>query len=173
MLTAVVLSTVGVAFGLLITEKPFVVVMTGVGIIALAGIVVNNNIVLIDTYSRLVNDEKIPKLEAIVRTGMQRMRPVLLTTITTVIGLLPMVFQFDVNFVTRALVVGSPTSFLWVDLAQAIVFGLSFATILTLIVTPCLLALPVHVSNRWQARKMRRQRESSGVGGVKEGTPAE
>ncbi|GGO13077.1 acriflavin resistance protein [Iodidimonas muriae] len=154
-LTAVLLSTVGAVFGLWLTDRPFVIVMTGVGIIALAGIVVNNNIVLIDTYARLVK-QGIPPLEAVVRTGAQRLRPVLLTTITTVIGLLPMVFQFNVDFVSRAVEIGSPTSFIWVDLALAIVFGLSFATVLTLIVTPSMLAWRIIRKEKKAARKAKK-----------------
>ncbi|RMF16763.1 MAG: efflux RND transporter permease subunit [Alphaproteobacteria bacterium] len=153
-LTAVLLSTIGVVFELWLLERPFVIVMTGVGVIALAGIVVNNNIVLIDTYDRLVK-EGIEPMEAIVRTGVQRLRPVLLTTVTTIIGLLPMVFQFNIDFISREIEVGSPTSFVWVDLALAIVFGLAFATVLTLVVTPSLLALQVRTHAawaRWRAR---------------------
>lgn len=151
-LTSVVLSTVGAVFGLWLLDRPFVIVMTGVGIIALAGIVVNNNIVLIDTYDRLVKSG-IKPMEAIVRTGTQRLRPVMLTTITTVIGLLPMVFQFNIDFFTRSLEIGSPTSFVWVDLALAIVFGLSFATILTLVITPSLLAWRIIHSQKRAAKK--------------------
>ena len=151
-LTAVVLSTVGVVFGLWLTGRPFVIVMTGVGIVALAGIVVNNNIVLIDTYDRLVKDGMKP-LEAILQTGAQRLRPVLLTSVTTIIGLLPMVFQFNVDFIVRAVEIGSPTSFIWVDLALAIAFGLSFATVLTLLVTPSLLALQVRFAERKAHRR--------------------
>lgn len=146
-LSAVILSTVGVVLGLIITGSSFGVVMTGVGVIALAGIVVNNNIVLIDTYARLVKSGMAP-LNAIVQTGAQRLRPVLLTTVTTVFGLLPMVFQFNIDFLAPSVVIGSPTSFIWVGLAQAIVFGLSFATVLTLILTPVFLALPVHMKAR-------------------------
>ncbi|MCH8081114.1 MAG: efflux RND transporter permease subunit [Proteobacteria bacterium] len=146
-LSAVILSTVGVVLGLIITGSSFGVVMTGVGVIALAGIVVNNNIVLIDTYARLVKSGMEP-LNAIVQTGAQRLRPVLLTTVTTVVGLMPMVFQFNIDFFTPSVVIGSPTSFIWVGLAQAIVFGLSFATVLTLILTPVFLALPVHFKSR-------------------------
>ena len=89
-LSAVVMSTVGVLLGLLVTGQPFGIVMSGVGVIALAGIVVNNNIVLIDTFDRLRLVEPDPKL-AVLRTGAQRLRPVLLTTVTTILGLLPMV----------------------------------------------------------------------------------
>ncbi|MFQ5535756.1 MAG: efflux RND transporter permease subunit, partial [Sphingomonadales bacterium] len=140
-LSAVVMSTVGVLLGLMITGRTFVIVMTGIGVISLAGIVVNNNIVLIDTYARLKN-MGVPVFEAIVRTGAQRLRPVLLTTITTIIGLLPMVFSTNIDLINRQVVVGDPKSIWWVDLSMAIVFGLSFATILTLVVTPCLLAAP-------------------------------
>jgi len=153
-LSAVILSTVGVVLGLIITGSTFGIVMTGVGVIALAGIVVNNNIVLIDTYARLVKSGMEP-LNAIVQTGAQRLRPVLLTTVTTVVGLMPMVFQFNIDFFAPSVVIGSPTSFIWVGLAQAIVFGLSFATILTLILTPVFLAIPVHR----RARKAWRRRE--------------
>ncbi|MEQ8371216.1 MAG: efflux RND transporter permease subunit, partial [Alphaproteobacteria bacterium] len=99
-LSAVVMSTTGVFLGLLILGQPFGIVMSGIGVIALAGIVVNNNIVLIDTYDRV--RKTFPDVrEAIIRTGAQRLRPVLLTTITTIIGLAPMVFQLNIDFVTR------------------------------------------------------------------------
>jgi len=156
-LTAVLLSTVGVVFGLWLMDRPFVVVMTGVGIIALAGIVVNNNIVLIDTYSRLRN-QGIPAHEAILHTGAQRLRPVLLTTITTIIGLIPMALQFNVDFLHRTVEVGSPTSFIWVDLAMSIIFGLAFATILTLVVTPSMLALEVRIKDRFKGLRARLRR---------------
>ena len=108
-LSAVVMSTVGVMLGLLITGQPFGIVMSGVGVIALAGIVVNNNIVLIDTYDRLKKTIRDP-MQAILRTGAQRLRPVLLTTITTILGLLPMVLQLNINFVTREISAGAPST---------------------------------------------------------------
>ena len=137
-LSAVVMSTIGVLIGLLITGKPFGVVMTGVGVIALAGIVVNNNIVLIDTFDYLRKSSQNVR-EAVLQAGMERLRPVLLTTVTTILGLLPMVLQINVDFVTREISIGAPSTQWWVSLSTAIVFGLSFATILTLIVTPCAL----------------------------------
>ncbi len=146
-LTAVILSTVGVVVGLEVTGRTFIIVMTGVGIISLAGIVVNNNIVLIDTYARLVKSG-VPVLEAIVRTGAQRLRPVLLTSITTVVGLLPMVFQVEIDFLSRDVAFGAPSSLWWVDLALAVSIGLTFATVLTLILTPCLLAARYHFKKR-------------------------
>jgi len=146
-LSAVILSTFGVVVGMIVTGRPFYVVMTGVGIIALAGIVVNNNIVLIDTFAHLKRAGMAP-FDAIIRTGAQRLRPVLLTTVTTVIGILPMVTQLSIDVINREIGFGAPTSDMWVDLAMAIVFGLSFATMLTLVVTPCLLAAPYVLKER-------------------------
>ncbi|MBK5912565.1 MFS transporter [Rhodothalassium salexigens] len=154
-LTAVVLSTIGVVFGLWAMDRPFVLVMSGIGIIALAGIVVNNNIVLIDTYARLVKSGCEP-LDAIVRTGAQRLRPVILTTVTTIIGLTPMIFQVNIDLFTRSIEYGSPTSFFWVDLSIAIAFGLAFATVLTLLVTPGLLALRIQVKDQLARRRARK-----------------
>ena len=141
-LSSIILSTVGVLFGMIITGREFVIVMTGMGIIALAGIVVNNNIVLIDTYVRLVR-QGIEPIEAIIHTGAQRLRPVLLTTATTIIGLLPMALNIDINYFSATVGPASMAGGNWIDLASAVIFGLSFATVLTLIFTPCALALRV------------------------------
>jgi multidrug efflux pump len=144
-LSAVIMSTVGVFIGLLITNEPFDIVMTGIGVIALAGIVVNNNIVLIDTFDHFKRQRLQEQagawtaedgFETVIKTGAQRLRPVLLTTCTTILGLVPMVMQTNIDFVTREVSVGAPSTQLWVSLATAIVFGLLFATILTLVVTP-------------------------------------
>ena len=150
-LSAVIMSTVGVLLGLLATGQPFGIIMSGIGVIALAGIVVNNNIVLIDTFDRLRKTVPDPRL-AIVRTGVQRLRPVLLTSVTTILGLMPMVLQVNIDFVTRAVAQGAPSTQWWVQLATAIVFGLAFATILTLIVTPCSLMVRANVQ-AWSARR--------------------
>ena len=151
-LSAVAMSTVGVLIGLMITGQPFGIVMSGIGVIALAGIVVNNNIVLIDTFQRLVKEA--PTLEeAILRTGAQRLRPVLLTTVTTILGLMPMVLGLNVDFFDRTVLSGAPSTQWWAQLATAIVFGLAFATPLTLLVTPSALAL--------QGRFARRSRNSA------------
>jgi len=146
-LSAVVMSTVGVLLGLLIVGQPFGIVMSGIGVIALAGIVVNNNIVLIDTFDRLRKHVADP-LDAILMTGAQRLRPVLLTTVTTVLGLLPMVLQINIDFVTREISQGAPSTQWWVQLSTAIVAGLSFATILTLIITPSALMLRENIVAR-------------------------
>jgi len=137
-LSAIVLSFAGVFLGLLIRGEPFGVVMCGVGMIALAGVVVNNNIVLIDTYARL-RDEGLEAVEAALRTGAQRLRPVLLTTITTVCGLIPMVYQLNIDLIERTILVDAPSSQWWTQLSTAIAGGLAFATVLTLFLTPCLL----------------------------------
>ncbi len=138
--SAVILSTVGVLLGLLITQQPFGIVMCGIGIIALAGIVVNNNIVLIDTFN-ILREQGFDKRESVLRTCAQRLRPVLLTTITTILGLMPMVLSMSIDLVTREIAFGAPSTQWWVQLATSVAGGLAFATVLTLILTPCLLIL--------------------------------
>jgi multidrug efflux pump len=142
-LIAVVLSTVGVLIGMLVMQQPFSVIMTGTGIVALAGIVVNNNIVLIDTYQEF--SQAMPRIEAIIRTAEQRIRPVLLTTITTMAGLAPMMFGLSLDFISGGYSIDSPTALWWKQLATAVVFGLGIATVLTLVFTPSLLAVRVWI----------------------------
>ncbi|MFK8021416.1 MAG: efflux RND transporter permease subunit [Pseudomonadales bacterium] len=156
-LVAVVMSTAGVLLGLLILAKPFSALLTGVGVLALAGIVVNNNIILIDTFNYLRKLH--PELETrtiIVRATAQRMRPVLLTTVTTVCGLLPLACGFSVDLLSRTITPEGEMAMFWAPLSQAIVFGLSFATVLTLIATPAMLALPLVLSERiiWLRSKL-------------------
>ena len=139
-LSAVLFSTVGVFLGLLLFQKPFGVVMSGIGVISLAGIIVNNNIVLIDTYN-VLRSKGMEAFEAILRTGAQRLRPVLLTTVTTILGLLPMVLEINIDLFGRNIEFGGPSTQWWSQLATAVAGGLAFATVLTLIVTPCMLAL--------------------------------
>lgn len=139
-MSAIILSVVGVLIGLMIRGEPFGIVMSGVGIIALAGIVVNNNIILIDTYNVLIKEGFDP-VEAALRTCAQRFRPVMLTAITTVVGLLPMVMQWNIDLINQNFSVGAPSSQWWTQLSTAIVGGLTFATFLTLVLTPCLLVL--------------------------------
>ena len=140
-LSAVVLSVAGVLIGMLVMGQKFSIIMTGTGIVALAGIVVNNNIVLIDTYQE--HARRLPALEAIVRTAEDRLRPVLLTTVTTMAGLAPMMFATSIDFAGGRILQGAPTALWWVQLATAVVFGLGFATIMTLVATPAALALRV------------------------------
>ncbi|MBT5153281.1 MAG: efflux RND transporter permease subunit [Gammaproteobacteria bacterium] len=142
-LFAVVMSTAGVLLGLLVTDRPFSSLLTGIGIVALAGIVVNNNIVLIDTFNNIrKNNPGLDYVTLITRTGAQRLRPVLLTTLTTIFGLLPLAMNFSVDLINRTIVHGSQMSGMWVPLSQAIVSGMAFAAILTLVATPAMLALP-------------------------------
>ncbi|MFL5093496.1 MAG: efflux RND transporter permease subunit, partial [Xanthobacteraceae bacterium] len=137
-LTAVVLSTFGVLLGLLFMGQSFGVVMTGIGVIANAGVIVNNNIVLIDTYDRL-RREGVEAYEAIIETCRERARPVVLTAVTAILGVLPIAFGVNVEFLSREITVGAPATQWWIHLSTAIVFGLGFATVLTLIVTPAAL----------------------------------
>ncbi|MHA3916084.1 efflux RND transporter permease subunit [Halovulum sp. GXIMD14793] len=139
-MSAIVFSVAGVLLGLVLTGRPFGVVMGGVGVIALAGIVVNNNIVLIDTYNDL-RAQGVPPREAALRTGAQRLRPVLLTSVTTALGLLPMVLGLNLNFFTREIIQGAPSTQYWTELSSTIAGGLVVATILTLVVTPAMLML--------------------------------
>jgi multidrug efflux pump len=150
-LTAVVMSSIGVMFGLLILQQPFGIVMTGIGVIALAGIIVNNNIVLIDTYDHLKKTAK-SRREALLVTGVQRLRPVILTKLTTVLGLLPLVFHMTIDFMARDITFDAPSTQWWAPLATAITFGVLFASPLTLLFTPCALELQGRVSD-WRARR--------------------
>ena len=139
-MSAIIFSIAGVLLGLVVTGRPFGIVMGGVGVIALAGIVVNNNIVLIDAYNDF-RAQGMDPLEAALRTGAQRLRPVFLTSITTALGLLPMVIGLNIDFVGREIVYGAPSTQYWTELSSAIAGGLVIATILTLVVTPAMLML--------------------------------
>ena len=142
-LSSVTISFVGVLLGLLITGKPFSTTMTGLSIVTLAGIVVNNNIVLIDTFNRL--KEESPHFEKsihIINACKQRLRPILLTSLTTIFGLLPLAMGISLDIVSRDILVGSRIVDWWSNLAVSIVFGLGFSTFITLILTPAVLALP-------------------------------
>ena len=181
-LTAVVMSVSGALIGMLVMGQPFSIIMTGTGIVALAGIVVNNNIVLIDTYQDYART--MPKIEAIIRTAEDRIRPVLLTTITTMAGLAPMMLGISVDFLGGGFTIDAPTSLWWKQLATAVVFGLGIATFLTLIFTPSMLALRVWVtegafslgrisiatlnpfSQTARDRRLRRQARKTGAGDV-------
>ncbi|MDX2072887.1 MAG: efflux RND transporter permease subunit [Alphaproteobacteria bacterium] len=139
-MSAVVFSTGGVLLGLMVTWQAFGVVMCGVGIISLAGIVVNNNIIFIDTLKELQH-HGMELHEALLRTGAQRLRPILLTAGMTVLGLLPLTFGMNINFITREVTFGAPSSQWWNQLSTSIAGGLTFATILTLFFTPALLLM--------------------------------
>lgn len=169
-LSAVIFSTVGVLLGLLIVDQPFGIIMSGIGVIALAGIVVSNNIVLIDTYNEL-RGRGMDAVEAAIRTGAQRIRPVLLTAFNGVLGLIPLVFKANVDLLHRQVTMGGPSADWWQQLSLAIAWGLTFATLITLILTPCLLVLGARTSATlrrlaaWE-RERRARRSLRGAGGA-------
>ena len=150
-LSSVTISFVGVLLGLLITGKSFSTTMTGISIVTLAGIVVNNNIVLIDTFNRLKEDS--PQIEQslhIINACKQRLRPIILTSLTTIFGLLPLAMGISLDIISRDIVVGSRIVDWWSNLAVSIVFGLGFSTFITLILTPALLKLPYALKNEYR-----------------------
>ncbi|MFV8571523.1 efflux RND transporter permease subunit [Marinobacter sp. SBS5] len=153
-LSAIVLSTAGVLLGLLLNGQSFGIVMVGMGIIALAGIVVNNNIILIDTYNQMKQEGR-EAFEAALETGCLRFRPVLLTATTTILGLMPMVLGVNVNLLEPSLGVGAPSTQWWTQLSSAIAGGLAFATLLTLLLTPALLVLGEKAGQRFRALNRR------------------
>jgi multidrug efflux pump len=158
-LSAVLLSTIGVLIGLMVMGQAFGVVMTGVGIIANAGVIVNNNIVLIDTYDRLRREGR-AAYEAIMETCRERARPVVLTAVTAMLGVLAIAFGLNIDFVNRAVAYGAPSTQWWIHLSTAIVFGLGFATILTLIVTPASLMALANLAAwrvRWREKRAARR----------------
>jgi multidrug efflux pump len=157
-LSAVIMSTIGVFLGLMIMGQPFSVVMTGIGVIALAGVVVNNNIVLIDTYDTLRREGR-PKIEAILQTCRERARPVVLTAMTAILGVLPIAFGLNLELLNHEVTIGAPSTQWWIALSSAIVYGLAFATVLTLVIIPSLLMLVTRDDHPkpwfWQREKRR------------------
>ncbi len=164
-LSAVILSTAGVLVGINLLLPYVSILMIGTGIVALAGIVVNNNIILIDTYNRLKEGGRSSE-DAAIATAAQRIRPILLTTFTTVCGLLPMIIQMNVNFREGAINFGGASSEWWVQLATAVVFGLVFSTIIILLVTPTWLLVPdrMHSWSQRQWARLRPHRAQAGRG---------
>ncbi|MDA1064104.1 MAG: efflux RND transporter permease subunit [Proteobacteria bacterium] len=159
-LTAVIFSTGGVLLGHLLMDMPFGVIMSSVGMITLAGIVVNNNIVLIDSYNVLRSRGE-TEFDAILRTCAIRLRPVMLTTVTTIIGLMPMVLGVNIDFIAREVSVGAPSSQWWTQLASSVASGLAFATVLTLFLTPSLLMIQANVAQALAARRAARAESAS------------
>ncbi|HEX2257434.1 MAG TPA: efflux RND transporter permease subunit, partial [Afifellaceae bacterium] len=151
-LLTVVLAAAGVLAGMVVTGQKFSIIFTGVGIVALAGIVVNNAIVLIDTFNRMRGDG-VGTHEAVLKAAAQRMRPILLTTTTTIAGLIPMATQVTLDFFERSILIGGITSMWWVQLSTAIISGLAFSTVLTLALVPVLLALPANLAGLFSRRR--------------------
>ena len=161
-LSAVILSTIGVLLGvqinLLGTFEYISVIMMGTCIVALAGVVVDHNIVLVDTFYQL-RRQGFEADEAAMRAAVQRFRPVILTTVVTIVGLLPLMFQLHPNFRNGVIEYKAPGSEWWVQLSGAVVWGLSFSTLLTLVLTPVLLAAPKSTARRfgWVLDKTRKR----------------
>jgi multidrug efflux pump len=157
-LTSVLLSLIGVFFGLLVTGTAFGIIMTGIGVISLAGVVVNNAIVLIDYYRQLM-DGGMSSRDALVRAGTVRFRPVMLTAITTLLGLIPMATGISFDFRNFAWDIGGESSQWWGPMAVAVIFGLGVATLLTLVVVPVLCSL----ENSLMSRRLMRNAERGGA----------
>lgn len=173
-LSTVVMSVMGVLLGMMITGQKFSIIMTGTGVVALAGIVVNNAIVLIDTYNRFRHDGVDP-LEAALKTSAQRIRPILLTTITTIAGLIPMATATNFDFFNQVTSVGGITAIWWIQLSTAVISGLAFSTILTLVMIPTMLALPSVWMNAFRGKSRReddRKTPDTGAETVEEEKPA-
>ncbi len=149
-LTSVSMSMIGVLVGLLVTGLPFSIIMTGVGVISLAGIVVNNAIVLLD-YGEKLRLRGLARREIVIRTGLRRLRPVLLTSVTTILGLLPLTTGVELDFRSLTISTGSESSQYWRSMGIAVIFGLAFATFLTLVLVPVLYDLVLG----WRERRGR------------------
>jgi multidrug efflux pump len=169
-MTSVVLSLTGVFLGLLLTATPFGIIMTGIGVISLAGVVVNNAIVLID-YVNLLRRRGMELTEALLRAGMVRFRPVMLTAVTTILGLLPMAAGVSFDFRSFSWEIGGESAQWWGPMAVAVIFGLAVATLLTLVVVPVLYSLSQTVSLRHPLRRRRATQSAPKAEPVVNSTP--
>ncbi len=153
-LSSVVMSTAGVLLGHMIFQQPFSILLGGVGVVALAGIIVHNNIILLDTYNHLRREQpQLSLVELAVRTGAQRLRPVFLTVITAGLGLVPLALGVSVDLIGRDISTRGMVASYWKPLAGCLVYGLSFATVLTLVITPLLMIIPERLRLWWGARR--------------------
>jgi multidrug efflux pump subunit AcrB len=166
-MTSVLLSMGGVFLGYALSGMEFVIIMSGIGCIALAGVAVNNCIVLVD-YTNVLLRQGMPWTEAVVQAGKVRLRPVLLTAITTVLGLVPMALGVSFDVHTFTVQVGSEQSVFWKAFAWAMIFGLSFATVSTLVIVPALLTLKFRFKD-WRAARKSKRDGGNGHGKLKAG----
>jgi len=146
-MTTVVLSLIGALTGLLVCDLPFGIIMSGIGVISLAGVVVNNAIVLL-AYTRQLQQRGMDLVSAASEAGVTRLRPVLLTAVTTIIGLIPMAVGVSYDFHSLSWATKSESSQWWVNMCVVVIFGLGFATILTLVVVPSLYVMLSRFSAR-------------------------
>lgn len=135
-MSAVIISLIGVFIGLIVYAMPFGIVMTGIGVISLAGVVVNNNIVLIDYINVLRRSKGLTRREAVIQAGLRRFRPVTLTAITTILGLIPLTFGFGFDLYSLTFTGSGESADFWKSMGVSVIFGLAFATILTLVIVP-------------------------------------
>ncbi len=143
-LSTVILSTIGALTGIMIVGQYFSVIMTGLGVVSLAGIIVNNSIVLIDTYNRLKNEHD-DSIETILHSSVQRFRPIVLTTATTMIALIPVALQVTIGWFDRSIEFGGLMAAWWVPFSTAVIWGLGFSSVLTLFLVPTLLSVPIYL----------------------------
>ena len=168
-LSCVLLSTIGVFIGLLILRMPFSIIMTGLGVISLAGIVVNNAIVLIDYVNTLRRRDGMGQLESLVTGGITRFRPVILTAITTVLGLVPLAIGLNFDFfglysrLEPELYWGGEQSAWWGPMAIAVIAGLTFATFLTLVLVPVMVSTLDELQAFFRRHFIRRDEEPGAV----------
>ncbi len=148
-LSTVIMSTAGVLLGMVITGMSFSAIMTGLGIVALTGIVVKNGIVLIDTYNHYNRDENVEPIKAMLLTTSQRVRPVLLTATVTALGVIPMALNIELDFFRREIVAGGIAGSLFISLSAALVSGLAVSTLLTLVMVPVMVTAPSVI---WRGR---------------------
>lgn len=146
-ITTVILSLIGALAGLLICGLPFGIIMTGIGVISLAGVVVNNAIVLL-AYTRQLQSRGMGLVEAAAEAGVTHLRPVLLTATTTIIGLIPMAIGVSYDFRSFELITKTESSQWWSNMAVVVIFGLGFATLLTLVVVPSLYVMLSKLKSR-------------------------
>lgn len=155
-MSAVIISLIGVFIGLILYAMPFGIIMTGIGVISLAGVVVNNNIVLID-YINVLRRRGLSRREAVVNAGLRRFRPVTLTAITTILGLIPLTFGFGFDMYSLSFTGGGESAEFWKSMGIAVIFGLAFATVLTLVIVPVMYSalddLPDAVKELWEMIK--------------------
>ncbi|MCK7531407.1 MAG: efflux RND transporter permease subunit [Marinilabiliales bacterium] len=158
-LSEVVFSIIGVLLGIIIFDMPIVIMMTGLGIVALGGIVVRNGILIVE-FSDVLKAQGLELREAIVQAGKTRITPVILTATATMLGLVPLAVGLNIDFhrdlhrnSTRILYFGGDNVAFWGPLAWTIIFGLSFATFLTLVFVPAMVLIDHQMKERWRARQ--------------------
>ena len=139
-MTSILLSIIGVLWSLIAFQQPFGVIMTGIGVISLAGVVVNNSIVMID-FTNQLRERGMDRRESLIISGLVRFRPVMLTASTTILGLLPLAIGVSIDFMNLGIVIGGRSVEMWGPMARAISFGLSVATVLTLVVVPVMVGI--------------------------------